>query len=208
MADTRLKFDPNGRNVIGAIDDSTGDIVPLYVANATGRLKVDALIDLGADIIDLTTRNALAVGIVDGNGNQITSIPAGTNLIGNVGISGARTTGGTTPYKNLDVDESEDEVKGTAGQVYWIHAINLTAAPLYLKFYNATAGDVTVGTTTPVLTFPVPANADSDGAGFNISIPNGIAFSTAITIAATTGFADNDTGAPGANNLIVNLGYA
>jgi len=158
---------------------------------------------------------SLNVSVVDGAGNQVTSfggdvssIAAGSNLIGDFGLSGARTSGGTTPYKNIDVDETEDEVKGTAGQVYWVHAINTTTAPLYLKLYNATAASVSVGTTTPVLTFPVPANADSDGAGFALSIPNGIAFSTAITVAATTGVADNDTGAPGANALVVNMGYA
>ncbi len=136
------------------------------------------------------------------------ALPAGTNVIGDVGISGARTSGGTTPYKNLDVDESEDEIKGTAGQIYWIHCLNLATAKRYLKFYNAAAADVTVGTTTPVLTLPLPTQGDATGAGFTLSIPNGIAFSTAITVAATTGFADNDTGAPGANEIILNLGYA
>jgi len=135
------------------------------------------------------------------------SLPTGSNLIGDVGIS-VRTSGGTTLYKNIDVDESEDEVKATAGQVYWIHAINSTAAPLFLKFYDLAAASVTVGTTVPDLTFPVPGNADSDGAGFTLSIPNGIEFGTGITIAATTGVADNDSGAPGANALVVNLGFA
>ena len=138
----------------------------------------------------------------------VAALPAGANLIGDVGISGARTSGGTTPYKNLDVDETEDEIKGTAGQVYWIHAINLAATKRYLKFYNATAAVVVVGTTVPVLTFPIPTQGDTNGAGFNFSVPNGIAFGTAITIAATTGFADADTGAPGANEVIVNIGYA
>jgi hypothetical protein len=135
-------------------------------------------------------------------------LPAGASLVGDVGISGARTSGGTTLYKNIDVDESEDQVKGTAGQVYWIHAINLTASVVYLKFYNATAATVVVGTTAPDLTFPVPTQGDTNGAGFNFAVPNGIAFGTAITIAATTGLADNDSGAPAANALVVNLGYA
>jgi hypothetical protein len=116
--------------------------------------------------------------------------------------------GGSTPYKNLDVDETEDEVKGTAGKVFWVHAINLTAVKQYLKFYNATAANVTVGTTTPVLTFPIPTMADTNGAGFTINFGDaGVQFTTAITIAATTAFADNDTGAPAANAVIVNLGY-
>lgn len=145
-----------------------------------------------------------------GNVDVVTlpALVASTAIIGDVGISGARTSGGTTPYKNLDVDETEDEVKGTAGQVYWIHAVNLKATPLYLKFYNATAASVIVGTTVPVMTFPVPSAGATTGAGFVFDVPAGIVFSTAITIAATTGFADNDTGAPGANELIVNLGYA
>jgi hypothetical protein len=35
----------------------------------------------------------------------------------------------------------------------------------------------------------------------------GIKFDTAITVAATTGVLDNDTGAPGANEVIVNIFY-
>ena len=58
------------------------------------------------------------------------------------------------------------------------------------------------------MTFPIPTQGDTNGAGFTLSIPNGIAFSTAITVAATTGIADADTGAPGANEVIINLGYA
>jgi hypothetical protein len=139
---------------------------------------------------------------------DIASITAGSNLIGDVGV-GVRTSGGTTIFRSLDLDETEEQIKGTAGQVYWIMAFNVATAVRYLKFYNATDATVVVGTTTPVLTIPIPTqNASANGAGFVLSIPNGIAFSTAITVAATTGVADNDTGAPGANEVIVNIGYA
>jgi hypothetical protein len=113
--------------------------------------------------------------------------------------------GGSTPYKNLDVDETEDEIKATAGKLLWIHVMNLHASSTrYIKFYNATAANVTVGTTTPVLTFPVPSNIN----GFTIHFGDtGTQFDTAITVAATTGFADNDTGVPGANEIILNAGY-
>lgn len=160
--------------------------------------------EMQVDVVSALPAGTNNIGDVD----IASAIPAGTNVIGDVGISGARTSGGTTLYKNIDVDESEDQVKATAGQVYWIHAINLGTAPRYLKIYNATAASVTVGTTTPDLTFPIPSQGDANGAGFTLSIANGIAFSTAITIAATTGVADNDSGAPDANSVIVNLGYA
>lgn len=117
--------------------------------------------------------------------------------------------GGATPYKNLDCDESEDDIKTSPGKLFWVHAINLANAKRYLKFYNATAANVTVGTTTPVLSFPIPTMGDTNGAGFCINFGAiGVQFDTAISVAATTGFADNDTGAPGANEIILNAAYA
>lgn len=160
----------------------------------------------------LTTMDAdtsTLAGAVSGSEMQVdvvAALPTGSNVIGDVGLAGSRTSGGTTPYRNVDVDESEDEVKGTAGQVYWLHAVNLTAAVLYLHIYNATAASVTVGTTTPTLTFALPTQGDTNGAGFNFSVPNGIAFGTAITVACTTTVGGSS--GPAANGCILNLGYA
>ena len=154
-----------------------------------------------------TTWDRLRSTIANGLDVDVTRLPAGANLIGDVGISGTRTSGGTTLYKNIDVDESEDEIKGTAGQIYWMHVMNLSASVLFLKIYDDTAANVIVGTTVPDLTFPIPTQGDTNGAGFTLPIPNGIALGTAITIACTTGIADADSGAPGANECVVNLGY-
>lgn len=117
----------------------------------------------------------------------------------------AAASGGTSPYKLISAASTNgNNVKGGAGQVYMISVINLNAAVRYLKFYNKSTTP-TVGTDTPVLTFPIPASAT--GAGFNISIAQGIEFSAGIAIAITTGAADNDTGAVAANEIIVNLAY-
>jgi hypothetical protein len=75
-------------------------------------------------------------------------------------------------------------------------------AVLYVKLYNATAANTTVGTTTPIMTIPVPPSS-----GANVEFTNGITFGTALSAAATTGVADADTGAPAANVLIANLLY-
>jgi hypothetical protein len=134
------------------------------------------------------------------------ALPAGTNLVGDVGI-GVRTSGGTSIFRSIDLDEGALEVvKGSAGQIYWLHVMNLAMAMRFVKIYNATSG--TIGTGTPDLTFPIPTQGDSNGAGFTFSIPNGIAFSTGISIGASTGIADADTGAPGANEVVCNLGFA
>ena len=115
-------------------------------------------------------------------------------------------TGGCDLFRSIDLDETEEEVKATAGLVYGILFSNMATSTRFLKLYNATAASVTVGTTTPVLTLALPGNSSDDVSGV-FSFPQGITFSTAITAAATTGIADNDTGAPAANDVIVNILY-
>jgi len=112
------------------------------------------------------------------------------------------TTGGCSIFRSIDIDETEEEVKGTAGNVYGYYFANTTASARYLKFYNATAASVSVGTTTPVMTLYLPPTS----AG-HIAFPFPIGFSTAICVAATTGVADADTGAPGANDCLVMVYY-
>ena len=77
----------------------------------------------------------------------------------------------------------------------------------WLKFYNATAASVSVGTTTPVLTIGLPGNTSDEITGLFSNGGMGIAFDTAISAAATTGLADADTGAPAANDVILNVFY-
>lgn len=172
---------------------------------ARGDSTNGMLVNLGANN-DVTVTGTVTVDLGANNDVTVTSISAGSNLIGDVGLSGTRTSGGTTLYRNVDADETEDAVKASAGQLYWIHAMNLTAAVLYLQLYNAVTGSVTVGTTTPDLTFPIPTQGDTNGAGFVLAIPNGIAFSTAITVACTTTV--GGASGPAANGCIVNMGYA
>lgn len=116
-------------------------------------------------------------------------------------------SGGATIFRSIDLDESEEEVKASAGRVYGIAFSNMATSSRFLKLYNATAANVTVGTTTPVVTLALPGNSSDDVSGV-LSFPFGISFDTAITAAATTGLADNDTGAPSANDVIVNIFYA
>ncbi len=195
---------PAGTNNIGDVDIASalpaGD-------NNIGNVDIASALPAGDNNIgNVDIASALPAGTNNIGDVDVASIAAGTNNIGNVGLIG-RASGGMSIFRSIDLDESEEEVKASGGQVFSISAFNTTAAPLFLKFYNATAANVTVGTTTPVLTFVVPANADSDGAGFVWNNDIGFAFSTAITVACTTGVADSDTGAPGANACIVNIGY-
>jgi hypothetical protein len=118
------------------------------------------------------------------------------------------TAGGLTIFRSIDLDETEEEVKATAGCVYAAWVTNTATSTRFIKFYNATAANVSVGSTTPVITVGIPGNSSDDISGILSAGGIGIAFDTAITVAATTGVADADTGAPGANEVIVNIFYA
>jgi hypothetical protein len=105
-------------------------------------------------------------------------------------------------YRDLDLDETGISVKASAGSVLSLHLSSAASGALYVKLYNKATAP-TVGTDTPVLTFRVRAGEDRD-----VPIPaDGIPFALGIGIGCTTAFADADTGAPGANEMVVNLTY-
>jgi hypothetical protein len=117
--------------------------------------------------------------------------------------------GGLTVFRSLDLDESEEEVKATAGCLYKLRISNFATSARYVKIYNATAANVTVGTTTPVDTIPVPpASAAGNPTVITESYGGqGLGMDTAICLAATTALADADTGAPAANDVVVSAYY-
>lgn len=105
---------------------------------------------------------------------------------------------------NLDVDESATADIARPCTLKGFIASNKNAATLYLKFYNkATAA--TVGTDTPILTIGVGVTGTIGSE--KVFFPDGIAFSAGLSLGATTAAAVADTGAPGANDLLVNLLY-
>lgn len=192
------------QTVLGTIDSDTGaiktavEVIDNAISGSEMQVDVVAALPAGTNAIGkLAANSGVDIGDVD-----ILSIAAGTNAIGNVGIV-PRTSGGLSMFRSIDIDESEEDVKTSAGQVFGYYIFNAAATTHYVKFYNATAANVTVGTTTPVLTLPIPA-----GAAANLMSETGIAFSTAISVAATTGVADNDTGAPAGNAVVINVFYA
>jgi hypothetical protein len=110
--------------------------------------------------------------------------------------------GGSLVYRNLDLDEADAAVSSTSATLYGWHLFNSAGSTRFFKFYNSTVANTNVGTSTPVLTIPIPA-----GAAANVYFPQGIRFSTAITVACVTGVADSSTGAPAANECVANIFY-
>lgn len=169
------------------------------VTMAVRRDTPTSLAGTDNDYIPLTT---------DANGAAWVSLATKLDSTNDAVAIGSRTTGGASIFRSLDLDETEEEVKASAGTVYGAWVTNTATSTRWLKFYNATAASVSVGTTTPVITIGIPGNTSDDISGYFGAPGQGVAFGTAITVAATTGVADSDTGAPAANDVIVNIFYA
>jgi len=154
-------------------------------------VRDDALSDLGVADGDWTP------GRVNQRGAGWVALDTTLDATNDAIAIGSKAGQGFSTAHNIDVDESEDAVKASAGTLLGYYFANMHASAWrYLRFYNATVANVTVGTTVPKLTLPLPPAS----AG-HIWLGEGVAFDTAITVAATTGIADNDTGAPGANEV-------
>lgn len=92
-------------------------------------------------------------------------------------------------------------IKAAAGQVYGWYLYNNAAAIRIVKLYDKATAP-TVGTDTPTQTIVLPANG-----GANLFSDVGFQFLNGIGIGVSTGIADNDTTAPSANDVVVNLFY-
>lgn len=89
-------------------------------------------------------------------------------------------------FWDSDGDNTAQAMKTSGGRIHYLHILNSNTAQAFLQLFDAPAASVTVGTTTPVLTFLIPAGTASTDSAFEqvFSVP--IDFSTAITYACTT----------------------
>lgn len=121
-----------------------------------------------------------------------------------VGLTGNDIAGGATDAFRLLSSAATTNpavIKNSAGRVYTIQGENMAGARRYLKLYDKATAP-TVGTDTPKRTIPLPG-----GGTFSMNL-SGLQFQAGIAMALTTGFADNDTGAVGAGEIMtLNVDY-
>lgn len=124
------------------------------------------------------------------------TVPGGTQTVTVV----PGTSGGLSIYRSIDLSTTGLVVKSTPGQLYSGTYANASSSFRFVKFYNkATAAS---SADTPVATIPLPPYSSVP-----VTITQGWAFSTGISIRASTGVADADNTAPSANDVVVSLGY-
>lgn len=83
-------------------------------------------------------------------------------------------------YNNVSLSSTKAEPATGSRNIYGFIVENLNDVPVYLHIYDAATADVTVGTTTPTWSIPVPANGYADrlspmplrrlGTGFVVAI--------------------------------------
>lgn len=95
-------------------------------------------------------------------------------------------------------------VKSTVGKIYGWHLGTVSSSPRYLKLYDIT-GTPTVGVTVPKMQVLIPGN--SAGAGTNVDYTHGIAFTSGIAMALTTGIALLDSGVVSTVDTLGDLFY-
>lgn len=105
-----------------------------------------------------------------------------------------------TKYRNLAPSSTGSLVKASPCEVHSIYLSNTDTKAVFVKFYDkATAA---TSSDTPVFTLPVNT-IESDP----LSLPEPWYFATGLSIRATGAQADNDTTAPTANTITVNIAY-
>lgn len=226
--------DPSTNAAVAPVDATSGLSVTLTTAlpagsAAIGKLAANSGVDIGdvdvasvpADPFGVNADAASATGSISAKlrfiaatGIPITgTVTVGSHAVTNVGTFVVQpqpsTSGGLSVFRSLDLDESEEEVKSSAGCLYKLRLTNRAATARYVKLYDANLAGTTVGTTTPIDTIIVPGATSADLA--TVLTENfggiGLTFATALCLAATTGLADADTGAPSANDVVATAYY-
>jgi hypothetical protein len=126
--------------------------------------------------------------------SSLPATPAGTNLMGDVGLqyrTGATGAGAAVALMSPAVPASL-AVKTAAGRLLGVMLQNSASGVRSVKFWNALTAGVTLGTTAALFELDIPA-----GQSVYMAFEGGIGFSTGITCAVTAAKGLNDNTATG-----------
>lgn len=133
------------------------------------------------------------------NGTWSIGLNAGSNIAG--GYFPVPSTSSSTMLNFFAATQSNTvtQVKGSSGRIHKLVIYNPNTSIVWLQIFNAVPANVTLGTTTPLQSYPILASGV-----FEDFFEFGDAHNTAISIAVTT----TVTGATApTNGIVVNLGY-
>lgn len=165
--------------------------------------------------VDTSASNPLPVTVISSSVGSTVITESGTTPVGQTNVTavvslpytldvatGLWGRAGASTFFSLDLDETEEDVKTTAGILYGFAFSNLHATlERFLWFWNGTAATVTPGTTPAFFGWMLPFKST----GFHWFGPQGPAFSTALSAGATTGV--TGAGPPGTNEVLLTVWF-
>ena len=175
--------------VSGGVTASTIGYVGASVAG--GALTASVIGYVGASITNTPSVNSFNVG------GSVISFPDAAPTGGGYGASPYHYVSGASVNQNL--------VKGAAGTLYNVVAMNQNVNQRYLKLFDKSSTP-SPGTDIPRQTYMIPGA--SAGAGAVIPMPVGMLFGSGIGFAITANISDLDATAVGASDVVVNLAYS
>lgn len=210
------------------VDGAVGVSGVVQVADNGGSLTVDGAVaatQSGTWNVGITGTPSVAISgpvtITDGSGpvtvdGNVNATISGTPTvnIGNTPLAvtqsgtwqiqttpgASATSAALTSFRSGTLSTAAQTIKTASGRVYQYTFFNPNATTVYVHLYDALTANVTPGTTTPKMSFAVPAGSTLDGYW---SISHG--FSTGISISASNNW--DGSGAP-TSTLQVTVGYA
>lgn len=171
---------PAGSNNIGDVDVlsvAAGD-------NLIGRVKISD----GTEVAAVDSSNRLETTSYQGSTWSVLTVPGTTG-----GLSISRVVAGATTNATV--------AKASAGHLYGFDIYNASGATSFVKFVNK-ASAPTAGSETVAYTVAIPTVSQ-----VRLMFPQGIAFATGIAYFTVTGFADSNSTAVAANDLIIQVFY-
>lgn len=225
VADDIIKVNGAAVNVgIGA--SGTGTLRVATTTDSPGGALANSAFHKVTDGTNVAGVKAASTAAVAGDPSLVVAhspnspTPAGTNLIGKVGID--QTTPGTTnavqvlpgttggwTSNHLPVAASVNQtvLKASAGKVGGWSIINTNAAARYVKFYNKATTPV-AGSDTPWFVICVPGGTTAQPSVVMGSNVQGIGFTTGIGFAITAGFLDSDATVVTSGDMICDILWA
>lgn len=176
---------------------------PQPITDNGGSVTVDGTVGISGTVAS-TQSGAWNVGIT---GTPTVNVGNPTLAVTQSGTWQIQTTPGAsatsaalTSFRSGTVSTTAQTIKTSSGRVYQYTFFNPNSATVYVHLYDLATGSITAGTTTPKMSFAVPAGSTLDGYW---SISHG--FATAISISASNNW--DGSGAP-ASTMQVTVGYA
>lgn len=119
----------------------------------------------------------------------------------------AEATGGATPnYYISTASNNSTNIKASAGQVYSITVVNVTAALKYIRLYNTSSAPTCTSGTGVVFYSPIPGST-TNPVPLTFSMAVGRSFSTGIGFCITGGSGVTDNTSTAAGDVILNYAY-